>query len=366
MEGIQLLYYLEEFNVEAYINGVGCASPQRSLDCSGNFLEPRIVNSLQVKCIEPEYRDLINAGTARRMSRMTKMAVFSALTALKQGGVEMPDAIISGTAMGSLQDTEKFLNAILDDDEQFLTPTSFIQSTHNTIGAQIAILLKCRNYNFTHVQGSFSFENALLDGLMKLQEPECENVLVGGHDEMTDDFRTMYDKLGYWKKGEGENILETETDGAYSGEGAAYFALSQKKKENCFGKIIGVQTVYKPADSEELEQRILTFLKKRNKSIAEIDLVFYGINGDKRNDGVYYSIKNELFGNQDSAYFKHLSGEYATSSSFALYLAAFGLKTQKFPEVIFLEFPKKEAINNVLIVNGFMGVSYSLILVEGC
>ena len=53
----------------------------------------------------------------------------------------MPDAIITGTGLGCLEDTEKFLTAMVTNKEEFLTPTSFIQSTHNTVSAQIALLL---------------------------------------------------------------------------------------------------------------------------------------------------------------------------------------------------------------------------------
>lgn len=59
--------------------------------------------------------------------------------AMKDANVESVDAIITGTGLGCIEDSEKFLKSILDNKEEFLTPTSFIQSTHNTVGAQIAL-----------------------------------------------------------------------------------------------------------------------------------------------------------------------------------------------------------------------------------
>lgn len=52
------------------------------------------------------------------------------------------DAIITATGLGCLADTEKFMNALMDNREQMLNPTAFIQSTFNTVGAQLALLLK--------------------------------------------------------------------------------------------------------------------------------------------------------------------------------------------------------------------------------
>ena len=99
------------------------------------------------------------------MSRIIKMGV-RRMECLKEAGVENPGAIITGTAYGCLADTESFLTKMVENKEELLTPTAFIQSTHNTVGAQIALMLKCHNYNNTFVHRGFSFENALLDAII--------------------------------------------------------------------------------------------------------------------------------------------------------------------------------------------------------
>ena len=58
--------------------------------------------------------------------------------------------------------------------KNILTPTSFIQSTHNTVGGQIALELQCKGYNFTYVHGSNSFESALLDAKLQLELNEAK------------------------------------------------------------------------------------------------------------------------------------------------------------------------------------------------
>ncbi len=86
--------------------------------------------------------------------------------------------------MGCMIDSEKFVSAIIDNKEQYLTPTSFIQSTHNTVAGQIALGMSCKAYNFTYVHSSISFESALLDAKLQLENEEAQHILVGGVEEL--------------------------------------------------------------------------------------------------------------------------------------------------------------------------------------
>ncbi len=86
---------------------------------------------------------------SRRMSRIIKMGVCAAMKCLQDAEIKNPDAIITGTGMGCIEDTGKFLSSYIENEEKLLNPTPFIQSTHNTVGAAIALMLKCHNYNNT-------------------------------------------------------------------------------------------------------------------------------------------------------------------------------------------------------------------------
>ncbi len=123
-----------------------------------------------LQSIKPDFKAVMNPIEARRMSKTVKNGIICSQFALQQADIEIPDAIIVGTGLGIITDTQRFLESMLENDEQFLTPTSFIQSTHNTVAAQIALRIKCHNYNFTYVNRGFSFESALHDGIMHLNE----------------------------------------------------------------------------------------------------------------------------------------------------------------------------------------------------
>ena len=167
-----------------YITGSGCISPQNTTEA--NYFFQTVNGSEQdfFKAIEPSYKEHINPNMLRRMSRSIKMGVSAARMAMTEAGIENVDAIISGTGLGCFEDSEKFMLAIINNDEQLLTPTSFIQSTHNTVGSQVALIMQCREYNFTYVHRGFSFETCVMDALMSMEEGK-KNILIGGIEEHT-------------------------------------------------------------------------------------------------------------------------------------------------------------------------------------
>lgn len=149
---------------------------------------------------EPDYKLLIpNATLRRRMSRMVRMGVATGLQCIGETAVPV-DAILTATGLGCLADTEKFMNTILEHNEELLTPTAFIQSTFNTIGAQIALLTGNHSYNTTYVHRAFSLESALLDAALLLQEGEASSVLVGAVDEMTPALEAILGRLGFGRR----------------------------------------------------------------------------------------------------------------------------------------------------------------------
>ena len=351
-----------------FIRGLGIISAQHTFNTNEFLSELVSAKENRLNSINPQFKDFINPILVRRMGRIIKMGIAAASVCLKDAKIEMPDAIMTGTALGCLEDTENFLMALIENEEQFLTPTSFIQSTHNTVSAQIALQLKCMNYNFTYVHKGFSFESALLDGMMTLAEGNAKNILVGGHDEMTDKYFRVCDRIGYWKKEviESQELINSTTSGSVAGEGAAFFVLSSEKSNTDYAVLKGIKSIYKPGDVEEIAANIKILLKEHKLVEEDIDLVIYGINGDSRFDPVYHELRKSCFSNSDAAWYKHLSGEYQTSASFALWLAAKILKTQTIPQVVCIGEVRRQSFNNILILNGFLHSHYTAFLVSAC
>ena len=235
----------------AYINGIGLISPQKTADPEDFLTEIMEHNTDYLKCLEPDYKKYIDALLVRRMSRLIKMGICSAKICMKDAGIGMPDSIITGTGLGSVEDTERILGTI-HQDEFPLNPTPFIQSTYNTISSQIAIQLKCLGYNSTYVHRSFSFESGLLDALMQLEDSSAANVLVGGIDEMSINHLSLIRRLGHWKMKPANSldILQDQTKGALAGEGSGFFILAREKTERNYARVLGVKTIYKPQNTD--------------------------------------------------------------------------------------------------------------------
>ncbi|MBL0342731.1 MAG: beta-ketoacyl synthase chain length factor [Bacteroidetes bacterium] len=188
--------------MKVYINGLGNISPQQTHDGEIAVAGMKLLQTTRNSCIEPEYANFVDPKQLRRMSRIIRMGVASSILAMKDSGIEKPEAIIVGTAFGCLEDTYSFLSKLILHKEDMLSPTAFIHSTHNTIAAQVALLFQCRGYNSTYVHKSISFESALIDGLLLLNEKTANQVLVGGVDEIINAGYTILNRLGHYKKNE--------------------------------------------------------------------------------------------------------------------------------------------------------------------
>lgn len=143
-----------------------------------------------------EIRKYVKPLEARRMGKIMKSSLLSSLEALEMAHISCPDAIITGTAYGCLENSERLLVQMKEEGEAMLKPTYFMQSTHNTIGSNIAIKTHCHGYNVTYTQESHSLEWALRDARLLLESGKVKNVLVGCHDESTPLFNALLQQDG--------------------------------------------------------------------------------------------------------------------------------------------------------------------------
>lgn len=348
-----------------YIRATASISPQASFNKL--LTQPDVYTGNRLQCIEPDYAQVIDPRMIRRMSRIIRMGVAAALDCVRTAAVETPGAVITGTAYGCLTDTEIFLSKMIENGEELLTPTAFIQSTHNTVAAQIALLLKCHNYNNTFVHRGASFENALIDAVTLLSEGDTDTALVGAIDELTDTSYTLLSRFGLYKTNLTDNIsvYQDNSRGTLAGEGATFFLMSPIPSGNDYAKLEAVHTVYNPGSYPELEDSIRHFLSAHRIAMADIDLVITGQNGHNGDDRVYQELDDRLFSKTPQARFKHLCGEYPTAAAFALWLAANMIKAGKVPSCM-LSAPGPRRLKRVLIYNHYQHKHHALYLIAAC
>ncbi|MCE6991333.1 beta-ketoacyl synthase chain length factor [Dyadobacter sp. CY323] len=311
-----------------YISASSTISHQPAFQNAGfsGVIEPLLADSV---LITPDYKGYIDAGLLRRMSKILRMSVACSKDCLNQAGIDQPDAIVVGTGLGCLQDTEKFLtNSITI--EGLLPPTSFIQSTHNTMAGQISLSIGNHGYNMTHTQNTLSFENALQDAMLLLMEGQ-QHVLVGAADEYIEFLTQVSENLAAF-------------DGQYLTSGASFFVISNQKTDTSAAAIKDCRSVGLVDDTEA---EIISFLAENELNAADIDLILYA-GYSKSNFEIFLKL-----GIDKSKCVDYLaySGLYPSASAFALHIAADRIQHDK-------------SVGNILIYNALVPHHLGLTLVQ--
>ena len=267
-----------------YIGGSSCVSIQETFDNPQWFESLKPLTAESMKVIAPDYKKYLDPTATRRMSKVLKNALLTAKQAMEQQGIAELDAVITGTAWGCQEDTTKFLDSFESMGEELLSPTSFIQSTHNTIGGLIAMSVKCNGYNNTISHDFMSFETSLLDAVLLMKESkEPMNCYVGGIDELTNFSAGIFEKAKCFN---GSHAIA---------EAATCFILHNNSQQKKAAKLSNI--TFAPS----IDQTILDLI---NQSKPDLILCSSSIATDI-----------PVFD------YRALCGEFSTASAFGLYVA---------------------------------------------
>ena len=316
---------------------------------------------------EPDYTQYINPMAARRMGKLFKRAIATAMDVMQKSETEQVDAIITGTGLGCIEHTEKFLNAMLDNDEECLPPTPFMQSTHNTISSQMALHLKCHGYNCTYSHRGTSFDSGLLDALTQMHLGEIHSALVCGHEEMTPTYFKMLGKIGYWKEQlDAVALHRHDSPGSFSGSTSVNLLLTDTIDNHNLCSISAMNALYCPTD-QQLHDALQQILSQAHLCIEDISAIVMGLNGDKQNDEVYLHFAQQNCPQTPIAWYKHIFGESYCASAFGIYSAAIMLQRKQIPAYM-LYTSQQDSIKpqNILVYNHFHNKDHSLILLSSC
>ena len=296
-----------------------------------------------VRAVDPDFKQFISAGDARRMGKLLKRALATSLSALQEGGIENPDAIITGTGFGSIENTELFLDALVREGEQLLKPTQFMQSTHNTASSLIGIHTRCHGYNSTYSQKGFSFDSALYDAWMQFRIGRINSALVGSHDEMSPVFSGFVRKAGHVKDGE----ICSE---------AAVSVLMAESRDNAYCILEGVKLLDTP--SEATLKQVLA-----DMTAGGVDAVMTGKSGNAENDS-WYGFLDAMLPGVPQLRYKPLFGVNFSSSATGFYAAACCLRKGSVPAVLTESGQAVECAKGILVVNVVEGRHYSFSILK--
>lgn len=354
--------------MKVFIRSASAISPQETFDHKLFSAGAKEYHNDSLDIIEPDYTNILDARQLRRMSKVVRIGVAAAMKCLLEVQEKNIDAIVTGTGYGCMEDSEAFLKNIVMQDEQMLSPTAFIQLTQNSIAAQIALILKCHSYNNTFVHRGFSFEYALLDAMMLLNENKANNVIAGSADEITEFTISVLKRFGLYKQSPVNNLdlYASNTKGTIAGQGSAFYLLSNQPSANDLAIVDGIEVFYKPLDKVDIKKHIRQFLLFQKLDEKDIDLVITGKNGDPKTDSVYNELQTDIFKDMPCINYKHLCGEYPTAASFAMWLAANIINYNKLPGCFENDNIITKDLKRVLICNSYQGKYYSLILLSSC
>ncbi|MDR2533336.1 MAG: beta-ketoacyl synthase chain length factor [Tannerellaceae bacterium] len=310
-----------------------------------------------VAAIDSDYTPCFSPNLRRRLGKLLKRALLVSRTVMESTGIACPDAILTGTGLGCVENTELFLEAMTFEGEDCLKPTNFMQSTHNTIGSLIAIETHCHGYNTTYAHKGVSFESALLDAFIRISCGGISNALVGSYDEMTPHYRILLNRTDY-------------PGNCYFGSEAAVSAMLASeplpdRKPLCH--IQAVEMCY-GTSLQCVTDSLCRLLDRASCTMGDIQSVMTGLNGSKDNDTVYRNVASELFANKPLLQYKHLFGEAYAVSGLGVYATAVCLNRGRTPGFMFAgEDCKEEAeIKNILFYNHSGGKNHAFILMSSC
>ncbi len=288
-----------------------------------------------VRCIDPSFREWLNPLESRRMGKILKRALVTSMKVMNDSGISKPDAIITGTGLGCIENTEIFLNQLCNEGEEMLKPTCFMQSTHNTISSLIAIYSKCHGYNSTYSHKNISFDSALLDAFTQMRLGEIDNALVTGNDEMTPSYFNILQRTGFI--GQSGQVPASETS-------VAMMLTNDSSDTLC-----------------EIEQVDIVYGKDNLPMFPhDVDVVLIGLNGEPVNDDAYKAMRNSLPNAPEMCY-KSLFGECYTVSALGVYAAAQIINRGTIPSALCKDRNTPSSVRRVLIVNHSDGKDFSLI-----
>ncbi len=309
-ETIVLFYWKDKMEAKKkiWVQAANQISIQQPL-CDDWMDAPMVYSEPYTRSIDPDFKPYVSPVEGRRMGKLLKRALAVSLQTLRDAQVEQPDAIITGTGLGSVESTEAFLLDMCENGEQLLKPTHFMQSTHNTIGSLVAIQTHCHGYNATYSHKQISFESALYDAWLQLQMGHIQTALVGGHDAMTPNYFHLLELAGYVGNGMKGTSGEASMAALLSSVAPA---TTQQIGSNC--QLVGVKLLHRPSD--EQWKKALADL-----SIPASAVLFGGENGLPANDDLYAGFRQKFLPGVTCIPYKQWFGECFTSSALGFYAA---------------------------------------------
>lgn len=280
-------------------------------------------------CEKQPAAGIVPAGALRRLGRAQQMAIAASHRALGAAALDETArgrvAVCVGTGLGELGNTYAFLENMIRNNEQQPKPAAFINSVHNAIAGQLAILLGCKGENHTFLNESCSFESALWQGIHLIRRGRAQHVLVCGVDELNGYMIGAERGLGIIRSTDAPisplAVDDQAESGTLPGEGAAAFVLAAEEAADRRHPTIATwsRPIPHKLAMENPFPSILESIGQTENGIEDIDFVIFNADGDATHDAHYTLARHAIDTHRGRpvafGVFKHRIGDFHASSA---------------------------------------------------
>lgn len=313
---------------------------------------PKVYDQPFVQSLDVDFKQWVTPGESRRMGKLLKRALSTSLSTMQKAGVAHPDAIITGTGLGCIANTELLLAHLCEEGEENCKPTPFMQSTHNTISSLVSINTHSHGYNATYAHKDTSFDCALDDAWQQMQLGEIHTALVGGHDEMTPIYYDLLCKAGYLGR-----------PGQLAGETAVSVMLTTEAKADALCRLTYLRRCYQPTD--DLLAEIAAEIGTLDAVMTSVSGTVEAIGGPSNDVTTQLKELSRRFPSVPLLQFKNLFGESYTAYGLGFYATAHILHHQHCPAAMLLDGSRQpEHLRRILVLNQTDGSNYTFAVLE--
>jgi 3-oxoacyl-[acyl-carrier-protein] synthase II len=169
---------------------------------------------------------LIDAGAARRLSRVCQLSIAAAQLAMRDSGIDAARGLglVIGTEFGDLSSTHVFADGFLERGPSGLSPLLFPNTVMNTMAATTAIAVGARELALTLNAPTVAGELSVARAAAAVATGQAPAVLAGGVDEIDPVVERELPALGF----AGDRL----------GEGAAFVVLESRTSAEARGAVI--------------------------------------------------------------------------------------------------------------------------------
>jgi 3-oxoacyl-[acyl-carrier-protein] synthase II len=186
--------------------------------------EPALAPGARRRLSPAALAGLIEAGEARRLSRVSQLTVAAARLAAREAGLDPARGLglVVGTEFGDLASTRAFAEGFLERGPAGLSALLFPSTVMNTMAAATAIAVEAREAALTLNAPAVAGDLAVARAALAVAAGRLPAALAGGVDELDPVVERLLNRLGFAAEplGEGAAFVALEAEAAARARGA--------------------------------------------------------------------------------------------------------------------------------------------------